>query len=97
LSSALREVHAARAELARLAVIEERLRLARDLHDLLGHTLSLIVLKSELAGRLIATKPAQAAHEIQEVEQVARQSAGGFGLLVELPIPSQRTSPKERR
>jgi two-component system sensor histidine kinase DesK len=74
LAGALREVHAARAELARLAVIEERLRVARDLHDLLGHTLSLITLKSELAGRLIETEPARAAHEIHEVERVARQT-----------------------
>jgi two-component system sensor histidine kinase DesK len=74
LASALREVHAARAELARMAVIEERLRVARDLHDLLGHTLSLITLKSELAGRLIETEPARAAHEIHEVERVARQT-----------------------
>lgn len=74
LASALREVHTARAELARLAVIEERVRLARDLHDLLGHTLSLITLKSELAGRLIETEPARAAQEIREVERVARRS-----------------------
>ena len=74
LSSALREVHAARAELARLAVTEERLRMARDLHDLLGHTLSLIVLKSELAGRLVEQEPLRAAHEIREVERVARQT-----------------------
>jgi two-component system sensor histidine kinase DesK len=74
LSSALREVHAARAELARVAVIEERLRLARDLHDLLGHTLSLIILKSELAGRVVETEPRRAAQEIREIEQVARQS-----------------------
>jgi two-component system, NarL family, sensor histidine kinase DesK len=74
LSSALREVHAARAELARLAVVEERLRLARDLHDLLGHTLSLIILKSELAGRLVETEPAQAAQEMHEVELAARQT-----------------------
>jgi two-component system sensor histidine kinase DesK len=74
LAGALREVHAARAEVARLAVIEERLRLARDLHDLLGHTLSLITLKSELAGRLIETHPTRAAQEIHEVERVARQT-----------------------
>jgi two-component system sensor histidine kinase DesK len=65
-------LHAARGELARRAVTEERLRLARDLHDLLGHTLSLITLKSELARRLIEKEPAHAAQEIQEVERVAR-------------------------
>ncbi|MGH8632486.1 MAG: sensor histidine kinase, partial [Burkholderiales bacterium] len=75
LSDALRELHAARGELARRAVTEERLRLARDLHDLLGqHTLSLITLKSELAGRLIETQPARATQEVQEVERVARQA-----------------------
>ncbi|HEY8762841.1 MAG TPA: histidine kinase, partial [Solirubrobacteraceae bacterium] len=45
------ELSRARAELARLAVAEERERFARDLHDLLGHTLSVIALKAELAGR----------------------------------------------
>ncbi len=74
LASALREVHAARGELARMAVIEERLRLARDLHDLLGHTLSMITLKSELAGRLVTQDPARAAQEMREVEQAARQT-----------------------
>ncbi|CAG0934675.1 two-component system, NarL family, sensor histidine kinase DesK [Thermoflexales bacterium] len=74
LSSALRELHLARTELARHAVMEERLRLARDLHDLLGRTLSLIVLKSELAGRLIDKDPGRAAQEIYEVEHAARQA-----------------------
>ncbi len=74
LSGAIRELHAAREELARLAVVEERLRLARDLHDLLGHSLSLMTLKSELAGRLVEKEPARAAHEIREVELTARQT-----------------------
>jgi two-component system sensor histidine kinase DesK len=74
LAVALRELHAARSELARQAVIEERLRLARDLHDLLGHSLSLITLKSELAGRLIEKEPARALREVHEVERVARQA-----------------------
>lgn len=63
-----------RAELARAAVAEERLRIARDLHDLLGHSLSLITLKAELAGRVIGTDPDRAAREIGELECVARRS-----------------------
>jgi two-component system, NarL family, sensor histidine kinase DesK len=74
LASALREVHAARGELARMAVVEERLRMARDLHDLLGHTLGMITLKSELAARLVNQDPARAALEMREVEQTARQT-----------------------
>ena len=74
LSSALHELHAARGELARRAAAEERLRLARDLHDLLGRTLTLITLKSELAGRLVEAEPARAAQEIREVQQEARQA-----------------------
>ncbi|WP_345574220.1 sensor histidine kinase [Nonomuraea rosea] len=60
-------------EVARLAVTEERLRIARDLHDLLGHSLSLIVLKSELAGRLAEESP-QARKEMADIETVARKA-----------------------
>jgi two-component system sensor histidine kinase DesK len=74
LSSTIQALYTARTELTRMAVIEERLRLARDLHDLLGHTLSLITLKSELAGRLVEQEPARAAREIHEVEDVARRT-----------------------
>jgi two-component system sensor histidine kinase DesK len=63
-----------RAELARAAVAEERLRISRDLHDLLGHSLSLIALKAELAGRVIGTDPERAAREVAELETVARRS-----------------------
>jgi two-component system, NarL family, sensor histidine kinase DesK len=65
-----------RAELARMAVADERLRIARDLHDLLGHSLSLITLKAELAGRVIGADPDRAAAEIADLETVARRSLG---------------------
>ncbi len=68
------ELRRTRAELARTAVADERLRIARDLHDLLGHSLSLITLKAELAGRVIAADPDRAAREIRELETVARRS-----------------------
>ena len=72
LMSQNRELRRARAEITRLAVAEERLRFARDLHDLLGHSLSLIALKSELAGRLMTAHPDRARSEIADVESVAR-------------------------
>jgi two-component system sensor histidine kinase DesK len=68
------ELRAAREELARLAVAEERLRFARDLHDLLGHSLSVITLKSELARRLARTDTERAVAEIADVERVARRA-----------------------
>ena len=61
-------------EIEQLAKTAERERIARDLHDILGHSLSLIVLKSELAGRLVVGQPARAALEIAEIETAARQA-----------------------
>ena len=63
-------------EIERLATLAERERIARDLHDVLGHTLTLIVLKAELASRLADRDPKRAAQEIREVEQVSRQALG---------------------
>jgi two-component system sensor histidine kinase DesK len=62
----------AQGEVARLAAVAERERIARDLHDVLGHTLTLIVLKAELASRLAESDSARAVREIREVEQVTR-------------------------
>lgn len=69
-----RELQAARRDLADLAVSEERARIARDLHDTLGHSLSLIALKSELARRVLRDDPDRAATEIGDVERVAREA-----------------------
>jgi two-component system, NarL family, sensor histidine kinase DesK len=66
----------ARAELAEMAVARERERFARDLHDLLGHSLSVITLKAELAGRMLTDHPRDAAREVAELEQVARTALG---------------------
>jgi two-component system sensor histidine kinase DesK len=85
-------------EIEALAAVAERERIARDLHDVLGHTLSLIVLKAELAGRLLDLDPAanhdRALTEINEVERTARtalaevrEAIGGYrarGLAAEI-------------
>jgi two-component system sensor histidine kinase DesK len=74
LSELVRELAAARIELARMAVVAERLRFARDLHDLLGYSLSSITLKSELAYRLVPGQPDRARKELTEILQASRQA-----------------------
>jgi two-component system, NarL family, sensor histidine kinase DesK len=59
-----------------LAAVAERERIARDLHDVLGHTLSVIVLKAELASRLVSLDPARAIAEIGDVERTSRAALG---------------------
>ncbi len=89
-------LHRAQDEIEQLAALAERERIARDLHDVLGHTLSVIVLKAELAGRLIDRDPQRAAHEIADVEKTARtaladvrEAIGGYrsqGLPAEMEV-----------
>ncbi|MFG2935721.1 sensor histidine kinase [Streptomyces sp. NPDC048282] len=74
LSEAVRELRAAREELARRAVEKERLRFSRDLHDLLGHTLSVIVVKSEAARRLAPRDMDAALAQVSDIESVGRQA-----------------------
>jgi two-component system sensor histidine kinase DesK len=74
LSEAVRELRAAREELARRAVEKERMRFSRDLHDLLGHTLSVIVVKSEAARRLAPRDMEAALDQITDIESVGRQA-----------------------
>jgi two-component system sensor histidine kinase DesK len=74
LSQVIRYVHAKRDELAQLAVIKERMRFARDLHDLLGYSLSAITLKAELTRRLMSGSPGRACDELAELLDVARQA-----------------------
>jgi two-component system, NarL family, sensor histidine kinase DesK len=81
-------------EIEAITAVAERERIARDLHDVLGHTLSVITLKAELAGRLIHSDPTRAAGEIAEVENTARtalaevrEAIGGYrarGLAAEI-------------
>jgi two-component system, NarL family, sensor histidine kinase DesK len=70
----VRELEAARGQVAELAASEERLRLSRDMHDLLGHNLSVIALKSQLARKLLRRDPTAAESEVLDIESVARSS-----------------------
>ncbi|WP_307741925.1 histidine kinase [uncultured Mobiluncus sp.] len=56
------------------AILEERERVARDVHDVLGHTLTVIALKSELAGKLLERDPGRAQTELREITHLARES-----------------------
>ncbi|RDV43937.1 two-component sensor histidine kinase [Leifsonia sp. ku-ls] len=71
---ALRRLRNAQGEIARLAVIEERARFSRDMHDVLGHSLTVVTVKSELARRLVAVDPARAADEIADIERLSRSA-----------------------
>jgi two-component system sensor histidine kinase DesK len=70
----IRQLRLTRQELAHSAVEQERLRFARDLHDLLGHSISLIVVKAEVVRRLAERDPAAAAREAAEIETIGRQA-----------------------
>lgn len=65
---------ASREEARRLAVVAERERIARDLHDLLGHTLTAVAVKADLAGRLLDVDPARARVEIDDIRRTAREA-----------------------
>ncbi|MFI6908341.1 sensor histidine kinase [Nonomuraea sp. NPDC050394] len=67
----IKEAHESQEAKSRLAVAEERLRFARDLHDLLGHSLSVISIKSELAAKLSAKNTGRAAGEMSQVRELA--------------------------
>lgn len=69
-----REAVAGQRARAQLAVSEERLRFARDMHDLLGHSLSALAVKAQLAERLVDRAPERAASEMAEVQVLARQA-----------------------
>jgi two-component system sensor histidine kinase DesK len=64
----------ARNEITRLALAEQRNQFARDLHDILGHSLTVVAVKAELAGRLTSLDPERAGTEIADVERIARQA-----------------------
>src|SRR5262249_39018065 len=74
LSGLVVELHDARTELANMAVAQERLRFARDVHDVLGYSLSAITLKSELTHRLVPGHPDRARNELVEILDISRKA-----------------------
>jgi two-component system sensor histidine kinase DesK len=77
------QLRQAREDIAEMAKVAERERIARDLHDLLGHTLSVIGLKSELASKVAANDPDRAVREIREVETISREALAEVRAAVE--------------
>ena len=74
LATLVTAIDAARTEMAKMAVAAERLRFSRDLHDLLGYSLSAISLKSELTHRLVTKNPARAEEELTQIIEISRQA-----------------------
>jgi two-component system sensor histidine kinase DesK len=99
-TAAMNQLRATQAQLEGLAVERERGRVARDIHDILGHSLTVITVKSELAGRLIDVDPARAKAEVAEVETLARGAladvratvAGVRGVTVSGELASARSA-----
>jgi two-component system sensor histidine kinase DesK len=73
---AVAELRRTREELARSAVDAERLRFARDMHDLLGHTLSVMVVKAQATRKLATRDPALAAQQARDIEEIGRGALG---------------------
>ena len=92
-----RKLRKANEEIEHLAKVAERERIARDLHDVLGHTLSVITLKSELAGKLIDRDPQRAGKEIREVEEISRQALVRSSRCHSRTIARKAWSPNSRK
>jgi two-component system, NarL family, sensor histidine kinase DesK len=94
------QLAAAHAEIARLAVADERNRFARDLHDLLGHSLTVVSVKTELAARMVRLAPERAEAELADVQRLAREAladvraavAGYRGLSLDAELAAARTA-----
>ena len=94
------QLAAAHAEIARLAVAAERNRFARDLHDLLGHSLTVVSVKTELAARMIRLAPDRAEAELADVQRLAREAladvraavSGYRGVSLESELAAARTA-----
>jgi two-component system sensor histidine kinase DesK len=84
---------------ARLAVADERNRFARDLHDILGHSLTVITVKAELANRLIEVDPMRARAEINDLERLSRDALSDVRRAVEgyhdLTLPGEIARARE--
>ncbi|MFD1827160.1 histidine kinase [Mumia zhuanghuii] len=76
------ELHAAHDGLVRAAVVQERLRAARDLHDLLGHTFAAMILKGELVRRLLDRDPDRASAELDEIAAIAVRARADMATVV---------------
>ena len=89
----------AREENARLAVADERNRFARDLHDILGHSLTVITVKAELANRLLDVDPARARAELADLERLSRDALADVRRAVEgyrdLTLPGELARARE--
>jgi len=99
LAGTARQLEALRGELARMAVLAERLRVARDVHDLLGLGLSAIALKADLSGRLIGRDDARAAAEIAEMTRICAHARADIRLVTEaaghLPLNAELAAARE--
>ena len=99
LAGTARQLEALRGELARMAVLQERLRVAQDVHDLLGLGLSAIALKADLIGRLIGRDDARAEAEIAEMGQICAHARADIRLVTEanrhLPLDAELAAARE--
>ena len=90
------KLRAAQSEIARLAVVEERERFAHDMHDVLGHSLTVVTVKSELARKLVARDPARAETELEDIERLTRSALVDLRASVagyrEMSLPTELTA-----
>jgi len=98
--AAMNQLRATQDQLSQLAAERERGRMARDIHDILGHSLTVITVKSELANRLIDADPTRAKSEVAEIEQLARGAladvratvAGARGVTISSELAAARAA-----